>query len=1148
SSVAPLPMECYYIVISSSHLSKGHFRNIKGVFRGPLTDSKTLRRAEAQAADPRCLRDDKANFYCELCDKQYHKHQQFDNHINSYDHAHKQRLKELKQREFARNVASKLRKNERKQKKHLERLHKLADLRREATCAPGSGPMFKSTTVTVRDHICESLQSAIVRSVDKEESNSAPFNGSSVMSVLLSSSESSKNNTQCVDDQIKQTKEHRVSFSFAFPKRTPLKLESSAAVFYEFNDEIISEHEVKNQRNLVTESLITQSIVPTQCLKEEIQPATVLENHTYDEGLSSMDTNQKLVQETELTNCLKSEACPVKVPLDFGASVKLEAHMLLKQMPSTEDLENVQMTEIISTSETINGKSTSEDCFSSDLDHSKKPENTMFNKFENCTTLVEDLTKNVSNSISSTCIELDTSKAQMKCTSHRRLSEAFHPVKSRDGSRVLQWPSEMLMDTCTQPSISYSCNPLYFDFKASKTTECRGQSKNLQCGQDREFFHQCDKNRSHPQTVTEFKTKCDGQNDGSQSTKHSRNKSYDLTNCQNNLKCCGLICSIKQNEKNIISKYYLAKDDSMDPSKGKNKTKVNRKSIRKCENRKHQRQHIHIVKMPKIRCRKKCRIFCNTKSLEKPTVESKDSLCSIKKLTNTNQMPHTEQEHIQEFLRIPTLHIKKECRIWNVQSKKEFNSYSEKEPGKNIVYSSQSEQLTLNKDSNDRTNSETLCSWNVEKTQSTLQKHEIFLNKSCSVKRVHTSVIDETHFACKRPRLCKPISSSVPRIIFPIQKLSAICEHLWIKSRQAGDIRPDGNINRGPCSKSLYAKSANDMLANNSNQSEITSFRAAEFLQKIEKFKKVVENKIDQLCKSLFDFTDRKQTQLFCTGNIPETETNVRNPLASIKQKDVLPEGKIIEQNKQHESGIPSLPCSNRKSEPCIMKSHLSDKLAGEVYNESRRNCIKWNTETLSTQPSPCNEKRINSQTFISEKLLSHVGLTYQDTFFPPKISKRHKYHQCGAYRHTLRHGIMPSKLRLIIPTIAVQSCASLYPVQLEQPFCSASVATVQPTLLQHPATDAFAATSVENVKLVDPPQHFVQPQCHVFSRTPFYQIAVEPTFCPSDTFISSPQVPVLQNSMFCHIPVPFPQVSHASVFPIIHPPHPPLIQMHHLL
>ena len=32
----------------------------------------------------------KASFFCELCEKQYYKHQEFENHIYSYDHAHKQ--------------------------------------------------------------------------------------------------------------------------------------------------------------------------------------------------------------------------------------------------------------------------------------------------------------------------------------------------------------------------------------------------------------------------------------------------------------------------------------------------------------------------------------------------------------------------------------------------------------------------------------------------------------------------------------------------------------------------------------------------------------------------------------------------------------------------------------------------------------------------------------------------------------------------------------------------------------------------------------------------------------------------------------------------------------------------------------------------
>ena len=44
---------------------------------------------EKERAKEASLADLKANFYCDLCDKQYLKHTEYDNHINSYDHAHK---------------------------------------------------------------------------------------------------------------------------------------------------------------------------------------------------------------------------------------------------------------------------------------------------------------------------------------------------------------------------------------------------------------------------------------------------------------------------------------------------------------------------------------------------------------------------------------------------------------------------------------------------------------------------------------------------------------------------------------------------------------------------------------------------------------------------------------------------------------------------------------------------------------------------------------------------------------------------------------------------------------------------------------------------------------------------------------------------
>ncbi|XP_034538205.1 uncharacterized protein LOC117811839 [Notolabrus celidotus] len=133
-------MACYYIVISSTHLRDGQLRSIKGVFRGPIG---TTGQRSTEEGD--------SSLYCELCDKQYLRHQQYDNHINSYDHHHKQRLKELKQREFYRALAcrrQRRRREEKREERALRRLHKDED-RRSGECAPGSGPMFRSTTVAV---------------------------------------------------------------------------------------------------------------------------------------------------------------------------------------------------------------------------------------------------------------------------------------------------------------------------------------------------------------------------------------------------------------------------------------------------------------------------------------------------------------------------------------------------------------------------------------------------------------------------------------------------------------------------------------------------------------------------------------------------------------------------------------------------------------------------------------------------------------------------------------------------------------------------------------------------------------------------------------------------------------------------------------
>ncbi|XP_042730679.1 zinc finger protein 804A [Lagopus leucura] len=492
---SPGPMECYYIVISSAHLSNGHFRNIKGVFRGPLSKNgdKTLDYAEKKNTIAKALEDLKANFYCALCDKQYYKHQEFDNHINSYDHAHKQRLKELKQREFARNVASKSRKDERKQEKALQRLHKLAELRKVTTCAPGSGPMFKSTTVTVRDNSTDIPQSTAIDSSSKQDFSCTLMHNTQNCKDATSDISSTPGNacsntsrTNKFGDQVQGARGHRVGFSFAFPKKAVVKLESSAAVFYEYNDETSMENGLSRRSrffpgacNLQSPSATEIVLCPEEkqdCLHPLVERCTDTaedpENQESKELASEENrelenpalipavSNSKQLVSSDMEDC-STDACAVDVPGQTLSVAVDSAQVLPPDCSSCELLGNGAVTQAAvedcsSLQDTAeeNGKDGNSDLVTAETEIKLGTE-----------TLVPSHSEDGSRVPRS---KLDTRK---------RSCEPFVPVLSKHGSNILQWPSEMLIYTSTDPSISYSCNPLYFDFRSSKASDSQEKPK-----------------------------------------------------------------------------------------------------------------------------------------------------------------------------------------------------------------------------------------------------------------------------------------------------------------------------------------------------------------------------------------------------------------------------------------------------------------------------------------------------------------------------------------------------------------------------------------------------------------------------------------------------------------------------------------------
>ncbi|KAM6202299.1 zinc finger protein 804B [Rhynchocyon petersi] len=519
-------MACY-LVISSRHLSNGHYRGIKGVFRGPLckNGSPSPDFAEKEKATAKALEDVKANFYCELCDKQYHKHQEFDNHINSYDHAHKQRLKELKQREFARNVASKSWKDEKKQEKALKRLHQLAELRQKSECVSGNGPAYKASRAPIE----KQLQQGIFPVKNGRKATcmkSALLLKGRILSRSISDKQRSvtPNRHQLPTDRrclfgsrIPQTSpdpsnvSHRTGVSFSFSKKVHLKLESSASVFSENTEE--------------TQDCIKSPIYETRQASERCKCCTFAKENTHltkkDISISPSHLETVLPNTFSISSSIlqdKNDSIGGTLQDSFGIHASFSKSSMHhsevdvtppnRERETDDTLENPSQTHI-NHPRRENASSSPPNIYKhSDarvfecLDEFPSPEpsgqsnalhlnlNPRIRSRENSFEETGRVSKNVKRLIRETSCLHDVKTKQLP----------FLHVQSKDGHTTLQWPTELLLFTKTQPCISYGCNPLYFDFKLSRNTKDTHDPEDLR--------------RERGQKSCKRKTKIDSQSSG----------------------------------------------------------------------------------------------------------------------------------------------------------------------------------------------------------------------------------------------------------------------------------------------------------------------------------------------------------------------------------------------------------------------------------------------------------------------------------------------------------------------------------------------------------------------------------------------------------------------------------------------------------
>ncbi|NXT36913.1 Z804B protein, partial [Pelecanoides urinatrix] len=450
--------------------------------------------AEKEKAAARALEDVKANFYCELCDKQYHKHQEFDNHINSYDHAHKQRLKDLKQREFARNVASKSWKDEKKQEKALKRLHQLAELRKHIT---RTGPLLKAPRLVMEkqqspDGIFLYKGGKFTASSQRTTTREGQGFSSNVLEkqqLIISRHQPPTERPHALGNQVSQVfpdstnASQRVGVSFSFSKKVPLKLESSASVFSENSEEgnDCSEspyHKTKQSLEGCCSGTLLEEDVKASLDKGS--PITQVQMDLDNSVSSHVAAKPKMLKEKDKSSDRELEEkvsahpsfCKVKMQLsnsDFSGSLR-ESEQESKLNESEQLLET-----LISSSYQTSNFCTQSNTYKHSNAHlpdqlpelPPQPEPQLA-----CASNINDSAGVVKRersleSSETTNGNMETLPRETMVKQVKPQASPFLHVVSKDGTTALQWPTELLLFTKTEPCISYGCNPLYFDFRLS---------------------------------------------------------------------------------------------------------------------------------------------------------------------------------------------------------------------------------------------------------------------------------------------------------------------------------------------------------------------------------------------------------------------------------------------------------------------------------------------------------------------------------------------------------------------------------------------------------------------------------------------------------------------------------------------------------
>ncbi|NXR10384.1 Z804B protein, partial [Semnornis frantzii] len=396
------------------------------------------------------------------------------------------RLKDLKQREFARNVASKSWKDEKKQEKALKRLHQLAELRKQSECISRSGPLLKAPRLVVEKQ--QSADGSLLFKSGKlpgSSQRSSRREGEGLPSSVLGKEQLTVSRQQHPAGRAHTPGGHssqvfpesantapRAGVSFSFWKKVPLKLESSASLFSENCEEAADCSGSLGQ---------TARQAPEGCgsgtlLEEEVTasldkgPPALPAPLGLGASASSHGAADPNVQEKDRSSDGAAEDQASALPSFSKAKPQL-SNVDFSGLREAEQESKLQKPEQLPAALPSALCPHSPACPQPSAAHlpgqlPKLPQQA-----------VPELASARSSSDSAGEVQRERPAESPKpSTGHtealpREAGEGkpralpFLPVVSKDGSTALQWPRELLLFTKSQPCISYGCNPLYFDFR-----------------------------------------------------------------------------------------------------------------------------------------------------------------------------------------------------------------------------------------------------------------------------------------------------------------------------------------------------------------------------------------------------------------------------------------------------------------------------------------------------------------------------------------------------------------------------------------------------------------------------------------------------------------------------------------------------------